>query len=105
MNVQTEKWAFFELSLPHHYAGNPFLDVTLSATFTHEDHRVHVNGFYDGEGIFKIRCMPDQEGQWQFITHSNVPELDNQRGEFLCTTPSANNHGPVRVANGDSFCL
>jgi hypothetical protein len=103
MSVQIEKWGFFELSLSQQYPGNPFLDVSLTATFTNEDRRVDVNGFYDGEGVFKIRCMPDQEGQWQFITHSNVPELDNQRGEFLCTAPSAGNHGPVRVSNGTHF--
>jgi hypothetical protein len=103
MSLQIEKWEFFELSLSHQYPGNPFLDVTLAATFTHAERRVDVDGFYDGEGIFKIRCMPDQEGEWQFITHSNVPALDNQRGEFLCMAPSADNHGPVRVSNQTHF--
>jgi len=103
MSVQIEKWDFFEHSLAHQYPGNPFLDVSLAATFTHEGRRVDVDGFYDGEGMFKIRCMPDHEGEWQFITHSNVPALDNQRGEFLCTAPSADNHGPVRVSNQTHF--
>jgi len=99
MSKQIEKWDFFELPLSYQCTGNPFLDVTLEASFSHGDRAVQVHGFYDGAGNYKIRFMPDQEGQWQFETRSNVAGLNGRRGEFLCVAPSANNHGPVRVAD------
>jgi len=66
MSKQIEKWDFFELPLSYQCTGNPFLDVTLEASFSHGDRAVQVHGFYDGAGNYKIRFMPDQEGQWQF---------------------------------------
>lgn len=98
-----EKWDLFELTLPGQAAGNPFLDGTLEADFTQPDRRVDVYGFYDGDGLFKLRFMPDREGEWQFVTRSNIPGLDGQEGKFICTPPAANNHGPVRVARSTHF--
>lgn len=103
MSVKVEKWDFFELSLSYQCPGNPFIDVTLEAVFSHQDRQVRVSGFYDGEGVYKVRFMPDMEGIWQFETRSNAPALDGRKGEFICTPPSANNHGPVRVAGTTHF--
>jgi hypothetical protein len=100
---QIEKWDYFEFQANDSSVNNPFLEVTLSAVFSHKDSEVQVVGFYDGEGQYKIRFMPDREGRWSFVTHSNVPGLDSLTGELLCTTPSANNHGPVRVARQVHF--
>jgi hypothetical protein len=103
MSVRVEKWDFFELPLLHQSTGNPFVDVALEAIFTHEDRRVQVSGFYDGAESYKIRFMPDLEGQWEFNTRSSVPALNGLQGAFLCTAPSASNHGPVRVADTTHF--
>ena len=103
MSVQIEKWDFFELVLNGPETGNPFLDVTLEADFTQGDHRVQISGFYDGEGVYKLRFMPELEGEWSFTTKSNVPDLDGVRGSLICTPAKAGNHGPVRVANHFHF--
>lgn len=103
MTKQVEKWDFFEYSLSYEGSINPFLNVSLEAEFSHEDRHVQINGFYDGNDIFKLRFMPDREGPWQFVTRSNLPALDGQKGEFFCVAPSANNHGPVRVFNTVNF--
>jgi len=103
MIAQVEKWDYFEVQLSAPITGNPFLEVQFSAEFTHKHRTLIVDGFYDGGGIYKIRFMPESEGQWQFVTHSNVAALDNQRGEFYCTPPGANNHGPVRVIDHVHF--
>jgi hypothetical protein len=103
MSVLVEKWDTFELVLRGPETGNPFLDVTLTADFTRQDHTLRVHGFYDGEGVYKVRFMPGAEGTWTYITHSSAAELDNQRGALTCTPPSANNHGPVRVADTTHF--
>ena len=103
MPKEVEKWDCFELALRTRAPGNPFLDVTLEAEFTHVHRTVKVAGFYDGEDVFKVRFMPDMEGEWRFVTHSNVDALNGQRGEFVCTPPTGNNHGPVRVIDRCHF--
>ena len=60
-------------------------------------------GFYDGDGVYRVRFMPDAEGEWTYRTRSNVAALDGLTGAFRCGPPSAGNHGPVRVRNRHHF--
>ncbi len=95
--TKIEKWDVFELTLNGPSTGNPFMGTTLIGRFTNGDKVYEQEGYYDGNGIYKIRFMPDKEGTWSYITSSNKKELDNKKGSFECTSPSASNHGPVRV--------
>ena len=95
------RWDCFELSLPATVRGNPF-EVELSATFSCAGESRTVRGFYDGDGLFKIRFMPDREGTWTYATRSSVRALDRRRGSFSCTAPAEGNHGPV-VPDGLHF--
>ncbi len=92
-----ERWDVFELSLSGPQEGNPFLDVHLTASFRQGPRTVEVAGFYDGEGIYRVRFMPDTEGEWTYLTKSNVKQLDEKVGSFTCKRASAGNRGPVRV--------
>lgn len=103
MTMQVEKWDIFELELAGPQAGNPFIDVSLSAMFTRAGRTVRVEGFYDGGGCYKVRFMPEWEGEWSYVTSSNVPDLDGVRGSLVCAPPTADNHGPVRVVNQFHF--
>ncbi|MBI9051890.1 MAG: DUF5060 domain-containing protein [Anaerolineaceae bacterium] len=105
MTKKIEKWDYFELELRATAPGNPFLDITLEADFTHTDKSVRVAGFFDGEGVYKIRFMPDLEGSWHFVTHSNLDVLDNKSGSFDCVAPSEKNHGVVGVINQTNFAF
>jgi hypothetical protein len=98
-----ERWGLFEVSLTGPDDGNPFLDVTLSATFRFQQRAVTAPGFYDGDGVYMVRFMPDTPGEWSYITHSNRPNLDGITGQFVCTPPSPRNHGPVRVRDAYHF--
>lgn len=98
-----EQWGIFEATLNGPKAGNPFLEVQLSAEFRCDDHTLKVNGFYDGDGIYRIRFMPDKVGNWSFTTTSNQAGLDGKTGSFVCVQPSAGNHGPVYVHNQFHF--
>lgn len=93
---EIERWERYELSIPAKVKGNPF-DVKVSATFIHADKEVTVAGFYDGNDTFKVRFMPDRQGVWKYVTHSEVALLDNCKGTFECVEPSNTNHGPVQV--------
>ncbi len=103
MTQSVEKWACFELTLNAQTSGNPFLDVSLEATFTHNSHSVKVSGFYDGDNTYRVRFMPDVEGEWHFIISSKLAELDGHEGTFECVAPQLGNHGPVRVIDALHF--
>jgi hypothetical protein len=101
--TETERWDIFEISLSGPKDGNPFVDVNLSAEFKLNDDVVKVTGFYDGNGVYCIRFMPDRTGEWKYTTKSNSKELDGKKGTFFCGNPSPNNHGPVGVNNTYHF--
>jgi len=94
---QCEKWKVFEISLKGDQTGNPFIDVNLSAQFSFGNEVKSISGFYDGNGIYKIRFSPDMEGNWEYITQSNQKKLDGKKGKFVCVSPKKDNHGPVVV--------
>lgn len=100
---EVERWGIFELSLEGPTSGNPFVDVTIRAQFTHQNRMVEPDGFYDGYGIYRVRFMPDAPGVWNYVTRSNVPELDGQHGEFTCVESIEGVHGPVYVHNTHHF--
>jgi hypothetical protein len=98
-----EQWAMFEVALNGPTNGNPYLDTPFSARFYNDEMSVEAAGFYDGDGAYRVRFMPEKPGRWRYLTRSSVPELDGQRGEFTVTNPAPGNHGPVRVTNTFHF--
>ena len=98
-----ERWNHVELSFAGPTNGNPFVDVTLTATFNYQHRAITADGFYDGEGSYKIRFMPDEIGTWTWTTASNAPSVNANAGSFECIAPEAGNHGPVRVRDGFHF--
>jgi hypothetical protein len=98
-----EQWGLFEVELKGPTNGNPFLDVRFSMRFFQNDTVIEVTGFYDGEGIYRVRFMPGKQGRWRYMTHSNARELNGKSGEFTVTAPSAKNHGPVHVSHTYHF--
>ena len=77
---------------------NPFM-ATFTATVTAPDGKsFELPGFFDGNGIWKIRISPSIEGRWTLVTHSELAELDGQRASLTCV-PNQNPkiHGVLRV--------
>lgn len=100
---EIRQWDFFELSLPGPKVPNPFIGIEFSAVFESGGRQFEPEGFYDGDGIFKVRFMPNAQGIWKYRTKSNRKELDGKEGQFLCTAPAAGSRGPVRVRNQYHF--
>ena len=75
---------YFELSLESTaQIGNPFTDVELKVVFERPNgSEVPVEGFYDGQRIFRARAYCDTVGRWRWRCSSNVKDLDGRRGEF-----------------------
>jgi len=99
----TAKWDVFEQSFSGPATGNPYLEISFTASFTLANRTVTVPGFYDGDGTYRVRFMPDTEGEWHFTTTSLTPELNGQTGSFTCTPAIAGVHGPVHVAHRHHF--
>ena len=91
------RWGLLEVALRGPSDGNPFVDVELSAEFRCGSRIWTVGGFYDGDGVYRLRALAEEEGVWQFVTTSTSPALDGVRGEVTVGPATADAHGPVRV--------
>ncbi|MEG1426285.1 MAG: DUF5060 domain-containing protein [Oscillospiraceae bacterium] len=97
-----EKWGIFEIALPGADTGNPFRDYSIKGTFTGKNETVQVIGFYDGDGIYKVRFMPSFEGDYRYQIEGSF-SCEVTTGAFTVVSPKKKNHGPVRVANTYHF--
>lgn len=90
-----ERYKRFELSIAGTAEGNPYKDIALTADFSNGMRRMTVRGFYKGEGYYAVRFMPQEEGDWNYIVHSNDPQMDGLTGGFRCVPAREGNHGRV----------
>ena len=92
----TPKWEIFEVSFEtEEHFENPFTEVELTAEFVCGRLSYNVEGFYDGDGVWRIRFSPMAEGKWQYSTRSNLPAFDRRTGDFVCTPPVS--RGPLTL--------
>ena len=92
-------WGTWEIAItvnPDEISKNPF-DVELKGVFKLDNREMTAFGFYDGNGVYKLRFMPDTRGEWLYQTTSELPALNGLSGNFTCTGPDAGNHGVARV--------
>ena len=97
-SLSCEKWGLFELSVPGPASGNPFTEQWIRTVFRSENETVEVEGFYDGDGVYRVRFMPSFEGKYRFEVSASFSD-EVFAGSFTATAPGAGNHGPVRVKN------
>ncbi len=96
---RVERWGVHEIVLHGPSSGNPFVDAEVAATFRQGATEIIVPGFYDGEGVFRIRFSPPIVGRWSWTTQGSASALSGARGNFDCIAPTAGNHGPVRMTD------
>ncbi|MEK7781043.1 MAG: DUF5060 domain-containing protein, partial [Verrucomicrobiota bacterium] len=80
---------------------NPF-DVELTAEFSFagtNGARLTVPGFYDGDGVWKIRFSPPKQGEWSMRTTSSLESLNGKKEtNIICVSNRHPNiHGGLRV--------
>lgn len=97
-----EKWDVMEVTLPGYSDNNPFTNYNIQGRFCSKNEEKCVDGFYDGDGIYKVRFMPSFEEAYTFEIKGSFSDKVYQ-GSFEVTPPKSNNHGPVRVANTYHF--
>ena len=82
--VDIEKWKQFRVSFTNTtWTGNPF-DLDFTSTFTHTSNgrQMIQFGFYAGNNTWKVYFMPDEVGEWTYITNSSDAELNGLTGSF-----------------------
>src|SRR5699024_4682193 len=57
-----ERWGVFEVACEGPSGGNPFTEQWIRGTFSGKNETVTADGFYDGDGCYKVRFMPSLEG-------------------------------------------
>lgn len=100
--LTVERWGLLELTLPGKSDGNPFTDYGIRGRFAGEREDVSVSGFYDGNGIWKVRFMPSFTGEYRYTVSGSFSD-EEFSGTFTVSEPSEGNHGPVRVADRFHF--
>lgn len=94
---EIEMWDYYEITLVGPKNGIPFVDVQIEATFNSGNSIKTVKGFYNGNGIYKIRYMPEKTGTWKYVTKSNNKKLNDKKGEFECVSATGDNFGKIEV--------
>jgi hypothetical protein len=88
--VEVEKWKQFRVSYQNSsWSGNPY-DLDFTAEFTHgpSGRTLRQFGFYSGNDTWKIYFMPDDTGQWTYVTTSPDSDLDGLTGSFDAVSSS-----------------
>jgi hypothetical protein len=104
----TPQWGRFEMQFNSTAAyDNPFQEVTLKVVFSPPSGRQRiVDGFWDGDSVWRVRFSPDEIGVWHYTTicsDENNRGLHTQEGAFTCGQPSGmtrfERHGGVRLSD------
>jgi hypothetical protein len=99
---QVERWNVFEAVCPGHGDKNPFIDYSIRGIFRSKNETKTVDGFYDGDGIYRVRFMPSFAEDYEFEISGTFSD-EKYTGKISVVPASEHNHGPVRVANGFHF--
>ena len=100
--TRVKKWDVFEVAVEGPRDGNPFTDHSLKGIFTSKNQNAVVDGFYDGNGIYKVRFMPLYEEKYTFVLKGSFFS-NTLSGAFYVGAPDEDVHGPVRVSDTYHF--
>lgn len=78
-----KQYEMFELVFPGEALTDRWAQINLTAEFTCGDTVKTVKGFYDGEGRYIVRFLPETAGEW----HWKVTGAVNAEGTEPCCSP------------------
>ncbi len=95
--AQVERYGLQEIALRGESGGNPFTEREVFGEFVGAHERKRVRGFYDGDGVYRVRFMPSFEGEYSFRISGNCADGGDCAGSFEVTPARPGSHGPVRA--------
>ncbi len=96
--AKVSRWGLWEATMRSRQTyRNPFTDVTVTATFrSSSGKQITMEGFYDGDGEWRVRFMPDEIGKWRWFVRAEPPDEGMAAsGTFECVPSRL--PGPLRV--------
>lgn len=85
-------YEMFELQLNGNEPEGSWAEVNVSAAFECEGEKKTVKGFYDGDGVYKVRFLPQKTGTYTWKVEGAV----QAEGQEECTA-STKSHGMVKA--------
>ena len=64
-----EKWGMQEIVCKGIAIGNPFTERWIRGCFQGAQETIWADGFYDGDGVYKVRFMPSFEGEYTLMNN------------------------------------
>jgi hypothetical protein len=49
--------------------------------------RQRIDGFYEGNGVYKVRFVPKDPGSWNYVINCSNKQLHGLKGEFISSNP------------------
>ena len=89
-----KQYEMFELAFPGEKRTDNWASINLTAEFTCGKVRKTVEGFYDGEGRYVVRFLPEITGEW----HWRVSGAVNAEGTEVCE-PAEGSHGLIKAVD------
>lgn len=77
--------------------GNPFVEVTFGADVSHDGATTRWPGFYDGDGRWVLRFLPESAGTYRVRTVASARGLDGLETTVEVGPAREGDHGVVRV--------
>ncbi|MBR4459362.1 MAG: DUF5060 domain-containing protein [Clostridia bacterium] len=87
-----KQYEMFELVFAGGVPADGWAQVDLTAEFACGETVRTVKGFYDGDGRYAVRFLPERAGVWRWTVRGAV----NAQGTEVCA-PAEGAHGPVRA--------
>lgn len=88
------QYGTWELAVRGKADGNPFIDYTITADITGGGEKKTVSGFYDGNGIYRVRFMPSCQGEYSYRVYGSFSD-EVYCGTFTAAKPDS--HGMVHT--------
>ncbi len=103
-DLQVSKWSMHEFTVRGQTGfENPFTKTMLVGQFTSPSGKIkRIDGFYDGENIWRLRFVPDEEGEWCYQLRGEGVEI-LQHGKINCSGTSGNGFIRIHPQNRLSF--
>jgi len=85
----------FEVTIkaPGTGGSRPYRDVSLKGLFKGPSQTIEIEGFWDGDDLWKVRMAPTELGAWSYQISGSSPAL-SRSGTFTCV--ASGSHGFVR---------
>ncbi|TDT47281.1 uncharacterized protein DUF5060 [Maribacter spongiicola] len=100
--LSVQKWEVLDIDFKSKTIGDSPFTTNFSAVFTHENgEQKIVPGFFNGDKNWVIRFSSTLEGNYTYVTISEIASLNNKKGKVKVTEAKSDNHGGIVVSDND----